>query len=539
MLMAVAMSLGSIAFAEDKAPDREGFAPDENPNVNPPPGAVQDPGGQRPPPPTFEQWVEGGKKIPQGLVFTGGSPFFNESNGKRREDEDAYKIIFGIPGTPRPGTGGPDPRPEVERPDPRVEEYRKLEQWLEGHKAEAAKLERDLEVKIAEANKNPDKNEVEHHVKDLVARHDAAMAGHAEERKNLESRMAELIKIPEVVICIFPPRPEPRPFPRHWGRPPAIQTKDLRPLPEGFEGMGSSTLCAWIERNVKSDLANKDKPKPEPKRPPVVRPPEPPRPELSDDAKAELTGIKSEKKALMEEMKAKLATLEKDASREDTRKAVEEFKKDNEARFAAVKEAADKVHEELKAKRPERKERTEPPPSVKVKIAEVKKVEKTLDVARKTVRDELKKAEDDLEAKIAGAKENADKEKVEKWLEGHKAEAGKAERDLEVKIAELRKNPDEREVAIAVKEARARHDANMAGHAVERKNLESRLAVLKAEVAINIKSLVAEQAAAKKAALDEFRAAQKEKHEELKAAKKELREEVRNTKEVGESRTSR
>ena len=38
------------------------------------------------------------------------------------------------------------------RPDP-VEEHRKVEKWLEGHKAEAAKLERDLDVKIAEANK--------------------------------------------------------------------------------------------------------------------------------------------------------------------------------------------------------------------------------------------------------------------------------------------------------------------------------------------------------------------------------------------------
>ena len=412
--MAVAMSLGSIAFAEDKAPDREG------------------PVREQPPPPTFEQWVEGGKKIPQGLVFTGGSPFFNESNGKRREDEDAYKIIFGIPGNPRPGTGGPDPRPEVERPDPRVEEYRKVEQWLEGHKAEAAKLERDLQVKIAEANKNPDKNEVEIQVKDLVAEHEAKMAGHAGERKNLEDRLAELIKIPEVVICIFPPRPEPRPFPPHWGRPPAIQTKDLRPLPEGFKGMGSSTLCAWIERNIKSDLANKDNPKPEPKRPPVVRPPEPPRPELSDDAKAELTGIKSEKKALMEEMKAKLAELDEGASREDTRKAVEEFKKDNEARFAAVKEAADKVHEELKAKRPERKERPEPPPAVKVKIAEVKKVEKTLHFARKAVTDKLKEAKDELAAKIAEAKENPDKNEVAiaiKTLVAEQAAARKAALD--------------------------------------------------------------------------------------------------------------
>ena len=425
MLMAVAMGLGSIAFAEDKAPDREG------------------PGREQPPPPTFDQWVEGGKKIPQGLVFTGGSPFFNESTGKNRSDEDAYKIIFGIPGNPRPGTGGPDPRPEVERPDPRVEEYRKLEQWLEGHKAEAAKLERDLEVKIAEANKNPDKNEVEIHVKNLRAEHDAAMAGRAVERKNLEDRLAELIKIPEVVICIFPPRPEPRPFPQHWGRPPAIQTKDIRPLPGGF-GQGSSTLAGWIDRNLKSDLANKDKPKPEPKRPPVVRPAKPPRPELSDEAKAELTGINSEKKALMEEMKAKLATLEKDASREDTRKAVEEFKKDNEARFAAVKEAADKVHEELKAKRPERKERPEPTEAVKERIAEVKKVEKTMHVARKAVTDKLKEAQDQLAAKIAEAKKNPDKNEVEiaiKTLVAEQAAARKAALD-EFRAAQKEKHEE-------------------------------------------------------------------------------------------------
>ena len=107
--------------------------------------------------------------------------------------------------------------------------------------------------------------------------------------------------------------------------------------------------------------------------------------------------------------------------------------------------------------------------NVRCEIEEVKKVEKTLHVARKTVRDELKKAQDELAAEIAKAKENPDKNEVE----------------------------------------------------------------------IHIKTLVAEQAAARKAALDEFRAAQKEKHEELKAAKKELREEVRNTKEVGESRTSR
>jgi len=391
--MAVAISLGSIAFAEDKAPDN-----------------------------LFGQWLDN-----EGFV-TPGPKIKNWIDSDKDRIDDRLQAGAGQPAG--------KPRPEVElpeKPDPRVEEYRKVEKWLAGNKAEAAKAEHDLEVKIAEAKKNPDKREVEIHVKNLVAEHDAAMAGHAGERKNLEDRLAELINIPEVVICILPPKPERKPFPPHWGRPPAIQTKDLRanPLPFGPE-LGSSTLCAWIERNVKSDLANKDKPKPEPKRPPVVCPPEPPRPELSDDAKAELTGIKSEKKALMEEMKAKLATLEKDASREDTRKAVEEFKKDNEARFAAVKEAADKVHEELKGKRPERKERTEPPPSVKVKIAEVKKVEKTLHFARKAVTDKLKEAQDELAAKIAEAKENPDKNEVEihiKTLVAEQAAARKAALD--------------------------------------------------------------------------------------------------------------
>jgi hypothetical protein len=79
-----------------------------------------------------------------------------------------------------------------------VEKYRRVEKALAGNKAWSAKAERDLEVKIAEANKNPDKREVEIQVKDLVAEHDAAMKGHAGETKYLEDRLAELKKIPEV-----------------------------------------------------------------------------------------------------------------------------------------------------------------------------------------------------------------------------------------------------------------------------------------------------------------------------------------------------
>ncbi|MBT7922941.1 MAG: hypothetical protein HN627_01670 [Opitutae bacterium] len=387
ILMTVAMSLGLMAFAENQAPDRD-FAPDANPNVNPPPGAVQDPGGQRPPPPTFEQWVEGGKRIPPENAFVGGSPWFDESTGKDRSPEEVYKIIF--PERPEPGTGGPDPRPEVEKPEDPVAEYRRLEAGI----AEIKKIAKGLP-------------------NGLTKKGEDALA-------TFEARLAELKKIPEVAICIFPPKPERKPFPQHWGRPPAAQTRDSVELPRNF-GKGSSTLKNWIDRNIKSDLANSNKPKPEPKRPPVVLPAKPPRDELP-------VTVESDKKALMEEMKAKLASLE-GASREDTRKAVEEFKEDNEARFAAIKKAAD-AQKELE--RPERKERPEPPAAVKTKIEEVKKVEKTLHFARKAVTDKLKEAQDELAAKIAEAKKNPDKNEVEieiKTLVAEQAAARKAALD--------------------------------------------------------------------------------------------------------------
>lgn len=41
-------------------------------------------------------------------------------------------------------------------------------------------------------------------------------------------------------------------YPDHWGNPPRIQTRDLRPLPGGY-GMGSSTLARWIQKNLDSD----------------------------------------------------------------------------------------------------------------------------------------------------------------------------------------------------------------------------------------------------------------------------------------------
>lgn len=48
----------------------------------------------------------------------------------------------------------------------------------------------------------------------------------------------------------------PKKFPTHWGEPPAVQTRDMRPLPGGF-GEGSGTLAKWIQDNLDKDAVAK------------------------------------------------------------------------------------------------------------------------------------------------------------------------------------------------------------------------------------------------------------------------------------------
>ena len=52
--------------------------------------------------PTYEKWLAGGKRIPPGMVFTGGSPWFNESTGQRRQPREVYDMIFGRTGGKKP-----------------------------------------------------------------------------------------------------------------------------------------------------------------------------------------------------------------------------------------------------------------------------------------------------------------------------------------------------------------------------------------------------------------------------------------------------
>ena len=55
-------------------------------------------------------------------------------------------------------------------------------------------------------------------------------------------------------------KPARKPFPKHWGDPPAIQTRDYRKLPGGY-GFGSGTLANWIQKNLEKDVRLKLKAK--------------------------------------------------------------------------------------------------------------------------------------------------------------------------------------------------------------------------------------------------------------------------------------
>ena len=43
---------------------------------------------------TFEQWVANGKKLPEGMMFIGGTPWFNESTGKKRTAKEVYDRFY-------------------------------------------------------------------------------------------------------------------------------------------------------------------------------------------------------------------------------------------------------------------------------------------------------------------------------------------------------------------------------------------------------------------------------------------------------------
>jgi hypothetical protein len=239
------------------------------------------------------------------------------------------------------------------------------------------------------------------------------------------------------------PKFEKKEFPRHWGKPPAAQVKDYVDLPKGF-GSGSSTLANWIKENLKKDSIEKpeiltDREKLDPrkhetevlgalkegritreeaqkklgalrgemeKKGEFKRPKRPQKPELSDSAKESISNIKSQQEALHSSMKAKLAELGKDASKQDMRDAIETFKAENKEKFDAIKQAHEAIRESIESARPEKPERPELNAGLKVKVEALQEKHQALHTARKELHEQLKEAsKEEKEELIAEFKE--------------------------------------------------------------------------------------------------------------------------------------
>jgi len=70
--------------------------------------------------PTFEQWITSGKKLPEGMMFIGGSPWFNETTGKKREPIEVYEMIYGKKIKPAPAKQKrPHAKPGKRKPFPK------------------------------------------------------------------------------------------------------------------------------------------------------------------------------------------------------------------------------------------------------------------------------------------------------------------------------------------------------------------------------------------------------------------------------------
>ena len=117
-------------------------------------------------------------------------------------------------------------------------------------------------------------------------------------------------------------KPERKPFPKHWGAPPRIQTKDLRPLPGGF-GRGSSTLASWIAKHLKEDIEKGVIPK---------------RPKPSPEIEGKI-GLLRAKRHLLQEAHKDLHNDLKGKTKEEAQELIKNFREANKERHQSIKAA--------------------------------------------------------------------------------------------------------------------------------------------------------------------------------------------------------
>ena len=206
-----------------------------------------------------------------------------------------------------------------------------------------------------------------------------------------------------------PERPR---FPKHWGHPPKIQTRDMVKLPANF-GKGSSTLAHWIKDNLKRDSKKPDLKKPDEgtKPKPPVKPNLPERPQPPKELKEKIDLYKRIQDSLRTGLKEKIDALDVDATREDIKKVAEVFKKANADRIEDATHLGKQIQQWHKDHRPERPKRPEPSVEAKEKIAKVRLIKNDLDVARKSLGQELRGKSKEDSTELIKAFKNTQKER--------------------------------------------------------------------------------------------------------------------------------
>ena len=244
---------------------------------------------------------------------------------------------------------------------------------------------------------------------------------------------------------IEPTKPTKPRFPKHWGKPPAIQTRDMVKLPGKF-GMGSSTLARWISDNLKRDAKKeKEKEKTKPTKPvdenpnpvPPIQPIDPvERPQPPKEIKKKMELHKKIQDSLRTGLKRKIDALGKGATKEEVRKVVEAYRKENAERIEDATQIGKQIQEWQKENRPVRPKRPEPPAEVREQAAKVRLVKNDLEVARKALGQELKGKSKEDAAELIKAFKESQKERHE--------ELKKAQKELQKKIREIKQDGDRR-----------------------------------------------------------------------------------------------
>jgi len=239
--------------------------------------------------------------------------------------------------------------------------------------------------------------------------------------------------------------PEKPRFPKHWGKPPAIQTRDMVKLPGNF-GKGSSTLARWIAENLKEDAKKKkEKEKTKPTKPvdenpdpvPPIQPIDPiERPQPPKEIKEKIELHKKIQDSLRKGLKKKIDALGKGATKEEVRKVVEAYRKENAERIEDATHIGKQIQEWQNENRPERPKRPEPSAEVREKAAKVRLVKNDLDVARKALGLELKGKSKEDAAELIKAFRESQKDR-------HKA-LKDAKQELQKLIRETKQDGDRR-----------------------------------------------------------------------------------------------